>query len=604
MITEDGQAKIMDFGLVKLIGKTRLTKTATVMGTVSYMSPEQARGESAIDHRADVWSLGVLIYEMLTGALPFDAETDTGLIYKIVHENPEPITNHRSDIPGSLVSIMAKAMQKDSQSRYGDAEELIAELEAVKSGASVSTESSSPSIAVLPFADMSPERDQEYFCDGLAEEIINALTQLKDLHVVARTSAFSFKGQQLDIREIGRKLNVATVLEGSVRKAGNRLRITGQLVKVADGYHLWSERYDREMDDVFAIQDEITLAIVGELKPRLLGGDKAKLARRRVVDLEAYNLYLKGRWFRSRSTREAFKKAIDCYNQAIEKAPDYALAYAGLSQCYTSLPYFGPFEPKETIPKAREAALKALQLDENLAEAHVSMALIKSLYDWDWESGEREFKRAIELNPGDALSRQQYARVLMQRGRPAEAINEVERALELDPLSLLTSQDAGLVFCFSDEPDRAIEVMQSILEMDPNYSLAHFYLGVAYWIKSDYEKATAEFQREMKGPSGRDTAARAMIGVGYAQRGRRDETAQILEALLERSRREYVPAYFLAILSFALGETDHGFELLDKAYEEHDLYLSFIKAAPGLDIVGMRSDPRYNAMLKKIGLDK
>jgi serine/threonine protein kinase/Tfp pilus assembly protein PilF len=604
MVTADGQAKIMDFGLAKLAGKTRLTKTATVMGTVAYMSPEQARGDGAIDHRADVWSLGVLIYEMMTGVLPFDAETEIGLIYKIVNEDPAPIRNLRSDIPGSLASLVEKAMQKNSQSRYGEVEELISDLESMKSESTFSNDKTSPSIAVLPFADMSPEKDQEYFCDGLAEEIINALTQIEDLHVVARTSAFSFKGQNVKIRDIGRELNVATVLEGSVRKAGNRLRITGQLVNVADGYHLWSERFDRDMDDIFAIQDEITEAIVDRLKPRLLGEEKARLAKRRAVDLEAYNLYLRGRLFTSQYTQEAFKKAIECFEQAIERESDYAPAYAGLSACYSFLPLFGPFEPKKTFPTAREAALKALQLDDNLAEAHRSMAQIKSYYDWDWKSGEREFKRAIELNPGDAISHIWYALFLMRMGRHDEAINEADRALELDPLSLYINQSVGHVFCFADEPDRAISVIRRVLEMDPNYSAAHILLGLAYWLKSKPEEAMAEFQIGMEGSGGLEPVAQTMVGTVCALTGRRDEGLQIREDLLERSRREYVPAYLLASLSFALGETDRGFEWLDKAYEEHDLYLFYVKNLFVLNLVKLRSDPRYIAMLKKIGLDK
>jgi TolB-like protein/Tfp pilus assembly protein PilF len=451
---------------------------------------------------------------------------------------------------------------------------------------------------------MSADPEQEYFCDGLSEELINALTQFRDLKVIARTSAFSFRGKDVDVRDIGKKLDVGTILEGSVRKAGNRLRITAQLIDVSGGHHLWSERFDREMEDVFAIQDEITQAIVDKLKPRLLGEEKAKLAKRRAVDLEAYNLYLRGRWFRRRWTQEALKKAIEYFEQAIEKEPDYAPAYAGLADCYVVLPIRGPFEPKKTLPKAREAALKALQLDDNLAEAHTSMALIKSYYDRDQESGEREHKRAIELNPGDAFSHQYYAIFLMQMGRHDEAINEAERALELDPLSLFTNLDAGVVFCYANKPDRAIDVLRRILEMDPNYSLAHFYLRLAYWLKSKYEEATAEFQREMEGSSGVEQIAQTMVGVICALTGKRDESMQIREGLLERSSREYIQAFLPALLSFALGETDRGFEWLDKAYEEHDIHLSFLKVFPLFDILDVRSDPRYIAMLKKIGLDK
>jgi serine/threonine protein kinase/Tfp pilus assembly protein PilF len=606
MLTDDGHAKILDFGLAKLADRTRLTKTATIMGTVNYMSPEQARGE-AVSHGADIWSLGVVLYEMLTGEIPFQGANDQAVIYSILNKEPGPVSSIRKDMLHALDESVQRMLRKESEERYEGMDSLIKDLKRARSDLAASPTpegKSSPSIAVLPFENMSADPDQEYFCDGLAEELINALTQIEDLHVVARTSAFSFKGQQLDIREIGRKLNVATVLEGSVRKAGNRLRVTAQLVKVADGYHLWSERFDRELDDVFAIQDEITLAIVDELKPRLLGEDKAKLARRRAVDLEAYNLYLRGRWFRNQLTQEGFKKAIECFNQAIEKEPDYAPAYAGLAFCYTLLPVYGPFEPIKTIPKAREAALRALQIDDNLAEAHMSMAEIRSIYDWDRESGGREFKRAVELNPGDAFSRHRYAIFLMYMGRHDEAINEAERALELDPLSFPCNRDAGVVFCLAKEPDRAINVIRRTLEMDPNCSGAHLLLGIAYWFKSEYEEATAELQIEMEDSGGRDTAAQAMVGAIYALTGRRDEGMRIREDLLERSRREYVPAFFPAILSFALGETDRGFELLDKAYEEHDTFLSFLKTPFLLDLSDLRSDPRYIAMLKKIGLDK
>jgi serine/threonine protein kinase len=604
MLTEDGQTKIMDFGLAKLSGKTRLTKTATIMGTIAYMSPEQARGDKDIGHQTDIWSLGVVLYEMLTGKLPFDAETDTGLIYKIINEAPDSIRNHQSDTPESLVSIIEKTIQKDPQSRYEDAKELVADLESVKLVPTASTDKIAPSIVVLPFVNMSADPDQEYFCDGLAEDLINALTQLQDLRVIARTSAFSFKGQNLDVRAIGRKLDVQAVLEGSVRKAGSRLRITAQLVDTTAGHHLWSEQYNREMDDVFAIQDEITLTIVDKLKPKLLGGEKEKLAGRRAVDLQAYNLYLRGCWFSRQSTQEAHKKAIGCFEQAIEKEPGYAAAYAGLSNCYTVLPFWGPFEPKKTIPKAREAALKAVQLDDNLAEAHRSMALIRSMYDWDWEGGERESERAIELNPGDAVNHQGYAMFLTRIGRHDEAVKEAEKALELDPLSILTNHDAGMVFFYANEQDRAISVLQRTLEMNPNYSLARVYLGMAYWRKAKYEEATAELRKEMEGSSGLEPAAKTGVGLVCALTGRRDECMQIREDLLERSRREYVPALFLAGLSFALEETDRGFEWLDKAYEEHDLFLSFLKVFPLFDVLDLRADPRYIAMLKKIGLDK
>jgi TolB-like protein/Tfp pilus assembly protein PilF len=521
-------------------------------------------------------------------------ETDQGINYL-----EQACEDHDYYMPYIRIDPFLDSIRSDP--RY---HALLKKIGLQKSDVTVPIIEQSPSIVVLPFANMSADPDQEYFCDGLAEELINALTQLKDLHVVARTSAFSFKGKETDVRQIGATLNVKSVLEGSVRKAGNRLRITAQLVNVADGYHLWSERYDREMEDIFAIQDDITLAIVDKLKPQLLGEEKEKLAKHKIVDLEAYSLYLRGRWFRSQLAPEAFNIAIECFNQAIEIEPNYAPAYAGLADCYTLLPLYGPFEPKKIIPKAREAGLKALQLDENLAAAHMSMAEIKSLYDWDREGGEEEYKRAIELNPGDAFSHHRYALLLMYMGRHKEAINEAERALELDPLSLPCNRDAGVVFYHANEPDRAINILRRALEMDPNIGGAHLFIGLAYGLQQRHEEAIFEFQTEVECPRGLVTAAQTMLGIAYAARGRRDESLQIYEDLMEHSRREYVPAFLPALLSFALGETDRGFEWLEKAYEEHDLYLSFLKPLPLFDILDLRPDPRYIAMLKKIGLDK
>ncbi|UCD56546.1 MAG: protein kinase, partial [Candidatus Hydrogenedentota bacterium] len=300
MIDEEGQAKIMDFGLVKLAGQTRLTKTYTIMGTVAYMSPEQARGEASIDHRTDIWSLGVVLYEMLAGKVPFDAPSDAALLHKIIYEPEEPIGNYIPTLPVALGRAIHKMMQKDREDRYENMETLLSDLKSIRAGAVPTIElqeKTIPSIVVLPFVDMSPGKDQEYFCDGISESLINALTQLSNLKVIARTSAFSFKGQNLDVREIGKRLNVGTALEGSIQKAGERIRITAQLVDTARSEHLWSERYDRSVEDVFAIQDEITLAIVESLKPRLLGEEKARIGKRRTVDIETYNLYLKGRWF-------------------------------------------------------------------------------------------------------------------------------------------------------------------------------------------------------------------------------------------------------------------------------------------------------------------
>jgi len=448
---------------------------------------------------------------------------------------------------------------------------------------------------------MSPEKDQEYFCDGLAEELINALTQIKDLHVVARTSAFSFKDKQLDVRDIGRKLNVETVLEGSVRKAGNRLRITGQLVNVADGYHLWSERFDREMDDVFAIQDEITLAIVDKLKPNLLRAEKAKLARRQTVDLEVYDLYLKGRWFWNKRTEQGLRKSIEYFEQAIEKDPNYALAYAGLADVYIVLPTWTPEPPKGIYLKAKELTLKTLEIDDGIAEAHASLGFLMGMCDHDWKGAEREYKRAIELNPGYGQAHSWYAVTLSLLERFDEAFKEAEQALELDPLSLTRHFYAALILNNVRDYDQAIEVLQRALEMDPNFPTTRVRLADAYARKSMYEEALAEYQKEATFRTG---AFLSEIGTGivYARIGERQKAEEILGDLLRQSEDKYITPYGLAKLCFALGENDKGFKWLEKAYEELDIMLGRIKVDADLD--SMRSDPRFKALLKKMNLDK
>jgi len=605
-ITEDGQVKIVDFGLAKLAGETRITKTGTALGTVAYMSPEQARG-GEIDHRTDIWSLGVVLYEMLTGHLPFKGECWEAVIYSIFKEEPQPLRQLRSDVPEPLQQVVLKMMQKEPRKRYEDVEALIADLKSIDlkpdSAASsmIAEEKPSSSIAVLPFLDMSPQKDQEYFCDGIAEELINSLTQIKGVRVVARTSAFSFKGKDTDIHEIGRKLNVETLLKGSVRKAGNRLRITAQLVNVTDGYYLWSEKYDRGMKDIFAIQDEISLAIVDKLKVKLLGGEKAKLVKRHTEDLEAHNLYMRGRFFWNKRTDEGLRKAIEYFEHTIEKDPNYALAYAGLADSYIILQDYSYVSPKDIYPKAKEAVRKALEIDGTLAEAHTSLAQI-TFRHWDWEGGEREFKRAMELTPNYATAHHWYALLLMYLDRFDEAIEEIKRAHELDPLSLVINRNAAMVFYFARRYDRALEAFKNTLELDPNFSMAHAYLGKVYLQMAMYEEALREFQKEKDITGRSDPLVETWRGIAYESLGRRGEAQQVLDDLLEHAKKAYVPPLLLANLYFALGEKDEGFKWLDKSYEERDSTLLEIKVDPGLDSV--RSDPRFTALLKKMGLEK
>lgn len=613
LIDKDGRVRVLDFGLVKLKREMMLTQVGTVVGTVAYMSPEQAKGEE-VDHRTDIWSLGVVLYEMITGEMPFRGDHDQAVIYSILNNEPQSASRLRPDLPAELEQVLNRALAKDPGERYEQISEMLADLSSIKQGfESGSTRTlpsrapSSPSIAVLPFKNLSADKEQDYFCDGVAEEIINALTQVEGLHVVARTSAFSFRGKDADIREIGRKLNVGTLLEGSVRKAGDRVRITAQLVNVADGYHLWSERYDRDIgalccpEDIFAIQDEISLAIVGKLKVKLLEGEKTRLVKRHTDDLDAYNLYLKGRYFWNRRTEQSLKKSVEYFDQAIEKDPAYALAYAGLADSYVTLQDYTSVSPKVTLPKAKEAAHKALEIDSTLAEAHNSLAQVM-FREWDWEGAEREHKRAIELNPNYATAHHWYALVLAYAARFDEAIAEMKRARKLDPLSLIINRNLGLVLYFARRYDKAIEQLQKTLEMDPSFSLGHAGLGQAYLQKSMYQEALRELQRESDIRAGSDTVVETWKGIAYVKAGKKSEARRILEDLLERAKQVYVSPVLFASLYFALGENDLGFKSLDLAYNQRDSRLLELKVLPEFD--GVRSEPRFKALLKKVGFEK
>ena len=604
MLTNEGMVKIMDFGLAKLKGVSKVTKAGTTLGTVSYMSPEQTRGEE-VDHRTDIWSLGVILYEMITGQLPFKGDYEQAVVYSILNEEPKPITDLRPDLPGELEQIVNTALSKSPDSRYQKAGDILVDLRKLRKELEFVKEQPSakrrqPSIAVLPFTNLSADPEQEYFCDGMAEEIINALTHIEGLRVVARTSAFAFKSKHEDIREIGRKLNVEILLEGSVRKAGSRLRITAQLVNVTDGYHLWSERYDREMEDVFAIQDEISLAIVNKLK--LLVGEKAKLVKRHTDDLEAYNLYLKGRWFWNRRTEAGLKKAIEYLKQAIEKDPSYVLPYTGLADCYNILGWYGYLPPKKAFPRAKAAAEKSLEMDDTLAEAHTSLATVREFYDWDWLAAEREYKRAIERNPSYAPAHHRYAEYLSYMGRHEESIAEVKRATELDPLSLIINAVVGEVYYFARQYDQAIEASQRVIEMDPSFVVAHFLLAFPYAQKAMYDEAIAEAQKAMDLAGGGIPLFVAQLGIIYSYSGKRDEAKKVLDELYELSKHRYVSPFYTALIYVGLGQKDQAFEWLEKAHEERDHPLETLKVEPMLDSV--RSDPRYTALLKKMGLEK
>jgi TolB-like protein/Tfp pilus assembly protein PilF len=455
------------------------------------------------------------------------------------------------------------------------------------------------SIAVLPFDDLSQQKDQEYFCDGLTEELINRLTNIASLRVPARTSSFFFKGKEVDIQEIGKRLNVAWILEGSIRKAEDTLRITVQLIDVKDGYHIWSERYDRKLDDIFAIQDEISLAVVDKLKINLIGGEKEKalLTKRYTESHEAYELYLKGRYFLEKFE---IQKSLDHFHQAIEKDPTFVLPYAGIGLNYNTQGLMGFLSPKEAFPRAKEAAEKALEMDDTLGYAHAVLGTTILLYDWDWEASERENKRAIELNPNNAGSHFGYAFYLSAMGRLDEALAEHKRAIELDPLSLSIRSSLGLNFRLMRQNDRAIEQFKKVLEMNPNDFIASQFLALTYADKGMYDEAMAKAKKllEFWGPNNETLPT---LGIIYSKSGKKDKAKEILNELLRLEKQSYVQLSYYASIYGYLGEMDQAFEWLEKAYEERDQAMSWLKVWPNFN--PLRSDHRFKAMLKKMNLE-
>jgi serine/threonine protein kinase/tetratricopeptide (TPR) repeat protein len=598
IITNDGVAKILDFGLAKLTGQARLTKTGSTVGTAGYMSPEQARGLD-VDHRTDIWSLGVVLYEMLTGKLPFRGEHEAALLYSIVHEEPQPISIFRPDLPLDVESSITKMLQKEPGERFQYMQELLSQLDAIKKKNETKGGKALPSIAVLPFVNMSPDPENEYFSDGLSEEIINALSKLEGLHVTARTSAFRFRGKDLDMREIGRQLNVSTVLEGSVRKAGNRLRITAQLINVSDGYHLWSEKYDRELKDVFAIQDEISLAIVDKLKVRLLGEDQARLAKRYTVDFEVYDLYLKGRYCLDKLTEEGIKKGLDFFQQAIQKDQSYALAHGGVACVYFVLAVVEQLPSSETMPSAKSELLKALELDDSLAEVHAWLGELYLQHEWDWSSAEREFRRAIELRPNSPEGHQFYADYLISMGRMEEALAEVERARVLDPLSSIPKTMLAWQLYASRRFDQAIDYCRKMLETEPSF-LLQIHLWRSLYQKNMLDEALVECKRLFTLFVSREVAE--AMEHSYVESGYKGAMYAGAQMLMEQSRLRYVSPYMIATLFAHAEEHDLTLQWLEKAYEERDQRVYSMGMDPGWDRV--RSNPRFIALLEKVGLKK
>jgi len=631
MMDEKSNAKVMDFGIARSVEAPGVTQSGVMIGTPDYMSPEQAEGEEA-DQRSDIYALGVILYEMVTGSVPFKGDTAFSVALKHKSKLPQDPKKLNPDISDELSRLILICMEKERERRYQTAETLRADLRNIEEGLPLGTKlrprrktfatalirkklfipalvvllaifvlivwqvlfenKSISAVGVLPFEDLSPQKDQGWFCDGLAEELISRLTGIENLKVPARTSSFSFRGEELNPQKIGTELGVDALVEGSLRKAGKKLRFTVRLVNVSDGYPLWTEEYERNEEDIFALQDEISLAIVDNLKVKILSKEKENLVRHYTEDYEAYNLYLQGRFFWNKRTEEGMNKSIEYFENAIKIDPSYALAYSGLADSYHILSSSGFLAPSQGFPKAKEAALKALSIDDTLAEAYTSLARIKHVFDWDWSGAERDFIKAIELNNCYMSALQWYSTFLSHMGRHDEGIKMIIKALELDPLSILQNRSLGRRYRRARLYDKAIEALQKTLEMDPDFPATRRELGKAYLYKSMYEEALEEFQK---------VNSQFYIALTYIKMGSDERAKDLLDRWTDESKENNISFSSIAELCFALGENDKGFEWLQKAYEERDANLFKIKINPNFDTV--RSDPRFKEILKKMNLE-
>jgi serine/threonine protein kinase/tetratricopeptide (TPR) repeat protein len=652
MVTPDGLAKVLDFGLAKLAGEEEAphdafgesdttvsihvsdrpkTAEGAIIGTVAYMSPEQAQGHR-VDARSDIFSFGAVLYEMVTGERAFHGSSGLATLTAVLRDNPREFSTFHVDVPPELQEVVMRCLRKDPDQRFqsmGDVKSAIEQIfYRTKSGIMPLESGMSgvwkrpalalmPSIAVLPFLNLSADKENEYFSDGLAEEIINALGKLENLRVTARTSAFVFRGTQQNVREIGETLHVSSVLEGSVRKAGNRVRISVQLIDVADGNNLWSERYDREMTDVFEIQDEISQAIVAKLKVKLEShsgsGSQSGVApagaphsvrplvKRYTENLDAYNLYLKGRFELNKMTGEGLSASRQMFEEAIKLDPNYALAHDGLAYSWYLEGFMGFIAPKEAMPKAKAAVRRAIELDETVAEAHATLGVILSLYDWDWIGAERELIRSVELNGSSPICRDAYAFYYLRPvGRIEEALSETQQALSLDPLSLPFRVHLAFLFYLQNKYEHSIAQFRKVLEMNPQYYMAHAMMGNVYALAGQFDEAVICYARAREADAN-SRFVDSLEAMTLAMAGRRADASALLDKVTRRAANDYISPVSIAYVCTALGDKDRAFENLDRAIHDRDPNLLGLKSNPIFE--RLRTDERYHAILRKMQLD-
>jgi eukaryotic-like serine/threonine-protein kinase len=694
MLRADGYVKVLDFGLAKLAEITpdqnsshnpeadtiplSDTDPGAVIGTTGYMSPEQARGRT-VDARTDIFSFGVVLYEMVAGRVPFGGENKNDIIAALLNRDPPLLARYAPNAPPELERIVTKALAKDKEERYQTVKDLLIDLRGLKrelefearlersadpgfssggtllsrhSGQSIYLSGSGPhrrtdemqaaratttansfveqvnrhriaalaaivfviaavgfgsyyfarstrtinSVAILPFVNGSHNPNAEYLSDGLTESVISSLSQLPNLKVMSRSAVFRYKGQNVDPQEIGTRLGVGAVLTGTIDQIGDNLVIKTELIDVSDGSQLWGEQYNRKISDLISVQQEIAWKISKKLRLRLTGEDEKRMTKHYTDNTEAYQLYLKGRYFWNKRDKESLNNGIRSFQEAIQIDPAYALAYSGMADSYALLADIGAVAPNDAMPRAKAAAEKAIELDAELAEGYTSLGFVKLAYDWDWPAAEKDFRRALELNPNYATAHQWYASYLLQMGRYDDATEEIKRAQQLDPLSLIINANKGYYLYFARRYDAAIEQYRKTLEIDPNFGVGRFYLAQAYVQKKMYAEAVAEFQKLITSP-GEDLETAAALGYAYAQSGRREEAQKILSEMMELSKNRYVSPLYIATVYTGLGAKDQAIEWLNKAYEGRHPGLVLIKVDPMFD--SLRADARFQELLKR-----
>ena len=615
MITDDERVKILDFGVAKFLEPISTpdperpttteeeSSTGHAVGTAGYMSPEQALGRP-LDPRTDLFALGVVLFEMATGTPPFQGDTAAAVFDHLLNRPQPPLLTLKPTLPRALEVIIDKALEKDPDRRYRWASELLRDLRAlevssapsVKPAATSTERRVSSSIAVLPFVDMSPGKDQEYFCHGITEEIINALTGVPGMHVISRTSAFAFHGKDLEVTEIAARLRVKTVLEGSVRKAGDRVRITVQLVNADDGYQIWSKRFERQLSDIFAIQDEIAAGILDEFRIR-----RDSPLERASPNVAAHDAYLKGMYALNKWTDAAVRQAIVDFNAATAEDAEFAPAYAALAEAhiwfYSSL---GIQSARETVPRARWAVDTALALDPNLAHAHKVRGLIAMNHDWDRSGAEEALTRALQLGPGSASTHLWNAwRFALLENRHDLALVELNEAERLDPLDLQVKTQIGYVHHFRHDLDRAIAQFEKVVELEPSFAFGHYALGDACTQRGEYNRAIEALNKAIE-LAGRSVNHIGVLGYVYGRSGNRDRANEHLQELTARAAHGYVSPMWFALVHLGLSDLERVFHWLNRAVEERDGSLILITAAVEFDPV--REDSRFKVLLDKMGL--